>query len=305
MTRITFKSEGLNLVGHLYVPPNFKSGQAYPTLICVGCWITVKEQMAGLYAKRLADLGFICFTFDFRNYGESEGLPRAWESPLLKIQDLKNAAAYLQSLDEVDSDRIGALGIGAGAMYVLMAAAETSQIKAVATAASWLQNASTVQQLYGGEVGVQERIAAAQAAKCKYANTGTFSYIKAVSTEDPTAAMYGDYDYYLNPKRGGIAAWNPDQFAVASWEDWLQVDPFPSASQISVPLLMIHSDACILPHSTKAYFEAVCTPYKTLVWVPTRKASPEQQYDFYDQASEVNLVVKHTSVFFKNYLKYQ
>ena len=302
MRTIHFKSEGLNLAGNLYYPANYEEGKQYPTLICSGSWTTVKEQMAGLYAKRFAENGFITLAFDFRNFGESEGLPRSWENPSMKIQDIKNAVAYVKTLPEVDSDKIGAFGVCAGSMYTLMAAAEDHDIKAVATTASWLHDAEAVKLFYGGEEGVQQRKDAAQAAKKRYAETGEFTYIKAISTTDSTAAMFGEFDYYLNPERGAIPEWSADQFAVATWEDWLNLDPFPSAAKLDKPLFMVHSDGCVLPEYTKKYFEAVPSTNKELVWVDTDLASPMHQFAFYDGEEEVSLAVKKTSTFFRKNL---
>lgn len=303
MKKVNFKSEGLNLVGSLYYPANFEEGKKYPTIVSSGSWTTVKEQMAGLYAKRFAENGFITLAFDFRNYGESEGLPRAWENPEMKIQDIKNAVAYLKTLPEVDAGNIGAFGVCAGAMYTLMGASEDKDIKAVATTASWLHDGEAVKLFYGGEEGVKQRIEAAQAAKKKYAETGEFTYIKAISTTDTTAAMFGEFDYYLNPERGAIPEWSADQFAVATWEDWLKLDPFPSAAKLNKPLFMVHSDGCVLPDYTKKYFEEVPSKDKELVWVATELASPMHQFAFYDQEKEVNLAVEKTSTFFKRVLK--
>lgn len=300
MKTINFKSEGLNLVGNLYYPPNYEGGKKYPAIVSSGSWTTVKEQMAGLYAERFAKEGFITLAFDFRNYGESEGLPRAWENPEMKIQDIKNAVSFLATLPEVDKDNIGAFGVCAGSMYTLIAASEDDSIKAVATTASWLHDEEAVKLFYGGEEGVQQRIKAAQAAKKTYAETGEFTYIKAISTTDETAAMFGNFDYYLNPERGAIPQWNADQFAVATWEDWLTLNPFPSASKLNKPLFMVHSDGCVLPDYTKKYFEAVPSANKELVWVETELASPMHQFSFYDQDKEVNLAVKKTSAFFHN-----
>ena len=302
MKTIQFKSEGLNLVGNLYYPPNYEEGKAYPTIVCSGSWTTVKEQMAGLYAKRLADNGFITLAFDFRNYGESEGVPRSWENPSMKIQDIKNAVAYLKTLPEVDNTKIGAFGVCAGSMYTLMAASEDEDIKAVATTASWLHDAEAVKLFYGGEAGVQHKIKAAQDAKKTYAETGEFTYIKAISTTDETAAMFGEFDYYLNPERGAIPQWSADQFAVATWEDWLTLDPFPSAKNLHKPVFMVHSDGCVLPDYTKKYFEAIATDDKELVWVDTELASPMHQFAFYDQKEEVDLAVEKTSAFFSKSL---
>lgn len=298
MKKIHFKSEGLNVVGNLFYPPNYEEGKQYPALICSGSWTTVKEQMAGLYAEHFAQKGFITLAFDFRNYGESEGVPRAWENPGMKIQDIKNAVAYLISLSEVDKNSIGAFGVCAGAMYTLIAASEDDNINAVATTASWLHDAEAVKLFYGGEEGVQQRIAAAKEAKKNYAETGKFTYIKTISTTDETAAMYGEYEYYLNPKRGAIPQWSADQFAVATWEDWLTLDPFPSALKLNKPLFMVHSNGCVLPDYTKKYFETVPSKNKELVWVKTDLASPMHQFMFYDQEKEVSFAVEKTSGFF-------
>ena len=215
MKKVNFKSEGLNLVGHLYYPVNYEEGKKYPAIISSGSWTTVKEQMAGLYAEKLAQKGLITLAFDFRNYGESEGQPRTYENPSMKVEDIKNAAAFLKTLPEVDGDKIGALGICAGSMYTLIAASEDDNIKAVATAASWLHDAEAVKLFYGGEEGVQNRITAAKAAKKKYAESGVPTYIPAISTTDESAAMYGNFDYYLNPERGAIPQWAANSFAVA------------------------------------------------------------------------------------------
>ena len=50
MKKVSFQSEGLNLVGHLYYPADYVQGEQYPAIIASGSWTTVKEQMAGLYA---------------------------------------------------------------------------------------------------------------------------------------------------------------------------------------------------------------------------------------------------------------
>ncbi|MCL6274477.1 alpha/beta hydrolase [Muricauda sp. 2012CJ35-5] len=302
MKKVNFKSEGLNLVGNIFYPPNYKEGSTYPTIVVSGSWTTVKEQMAGLYAKRLAEDGMITFAFDFRNFGESEGLPRAYESPSLKILDIKNAIQFLKSLPEVDTKNIGAFGVCAGSMYTFMIAAEDEDIKAVATAASWLHDGEAVKLFYGGEEGVQTRIQAAQAAKKKFVETGDIDYIKAISTTDNTAAMFGEFDYYLNPERGAIPEWNQDQFAVASWEDWLTLDPFPSAVKLNKPVFMVHSDGCVLPDYTRKFFEAIPSSEKELMWVDTELPSPMHQFAFYDQDDEVNLAVNAVGNFFKQKL---
>ena len=298
MERVNFKSEGLNLVGNLYYPEGYDIEKTYPAIVVVGSWTTVKEQMAGLYAEKLAEMGYITLAFDFRNYGESEGEPRFWENPVMKVEDIKNAVSYLESLSEVDNDRIGSFAVCAGSMYSLMAAAEDSRIKAVVTAASWLQDAEAVKLFYGGEEGVQTKITAAQKAKTAFARDSVVEYIETISTSNPEAAMYGPYDYYLNPERGAVKQWSNDKFAVMSWEDWLTLDPMPYASRLQAATLMIHSDGCVLPQYTRNFYELIKTENKRLDWIETDLASPMQQFNFYDQEEEVNLAVEKASQWF-------
>lgn len=300
MKKIEFNSDGLNLVGNLFFPPQFDASKKYPAVVVSGSWTTVKEQMAGLYAERLANEGFITLAFDFRNFGESEGEPRFFESPALKKLDIQNAVAYLASIPEVDATKIGALGVCAGAMYTLMAASESDKIHSVVTVASWLHDAEAVQLFYGGENGVREKIAAAQEAKREYTEKGVVQYIPTISTEDPNAAMYGPYDYYLNPERGAVSQWSADKFAIMSWEDWLTTDPMPSAPKLKTPTLMIHSDGAVLPQYTKNYFEQIGTEKKQLHWMETTLESPYHQFNYYDQEGEVAEAVAQASKWFNS-----
>ena len=265
-----------------------------------GSWTTVKEQMAGLYAERLAEDGFITLAFDFRNFGESEGEPRFFESPSLKKEDIKNAVAFLENLKEVDAERIGAFGVCAGAMYTLMAASGDTRIKAVVTAASWLHDSEAVKLFYGGEEGVQAKIKAARDAKQKYAESGMVAYVPTISETDESAAMYGPYDYYLNPERGAVKEWSNDKFAVASWEDWLTADPMPAAKKIKQPILMIHSNGAVLPDYTKKFYNDISTTNKKLHWLETDLESPFHQFNFYDRDAEVNIAVSEAANWFGN-----
>ena len=105
--KVHFFSEGLKVVGNLYLPENHKKGHKLPAIVIVGPKGAVKEQTHGIYAKKLTKKGFITLVFDHRTYGESEGEPRHYENPYMKIEDVKTAVSYIGSLDVVEKNKIG------------------------------------------------------------------------------------------------------------------------------------------------------------------------------------------------------
>jgi uncharacterized protein len=280
--RVTFQSEGETLVGHLYLPANYQTGDKLPAVVVTGAWMTIKEQMAGTYAQKLADQGFAALAFDSASFGESSGEMRSFESPTVKIADIKNAVSFLQTVDAVDPERIAGLGICASAGYMAVAAAEDSRIKSLITVAPWIHSPEIVNTVYGGEAAVQGLIAKGEAAATKFTQTGEADYVLATSQTDSSAVMYGEIDYYQNPERGAIPAWD-NRFAVASWAEWLTFNPMPLAQQIQVPTLFVHSEQAAIPDGARQFFEAVPSANKQFAWLPERS-----QFDFYDQEATVN-----------------
>lgn len=295
-TKIQFNSDGLVLVGNLYVPENFDQTKKYPTILVGGSWTTVKEQMSGLYAEELAKQGFITLAIDPRYFGESEGQPRFWENPSAKIADFKNAITFLETVHGVDTNNIFLTAVCASSGYMASVAATDKRVKGLATVAAWLHDGEAVKLIYGGEDGVQLRIKQAQEAKKKFAESGEVTYIPSISTTDTTAAMFGDFDYYLNPNRGAIPQWSADKFAVMSWEDWLTFNAMSTAKNIQVPTIMIHSDGAVLTDYVKRFYNDIPHENKILHW------TEGIQFDFYDQPRQLSESVTAISVFFKNNL---
>ncbi|MDF1887322.1 dienelactone hydrolase family protein, partial [Staphylococcus aureus] len=92
-----------------------------------------KEQTAGMYAEKLAEFGYVTVVYDASHQGESEGPPRYLEDPFARTEDVRASVDYLTTLDFVDNDRIGALGVCAGGGYTVSAARTERRIKTLAT----------------------------------------------------------------------------------------------------------------------------------------------------------------------------
>ena len=281
---VTFQSEGITLKGNLFLPPDFDPEQRYPAIVVGGTWTSVKEQMSDRYAERLAQRGYVTLDYDFRNYGESAGEPRQFESPTLKIEDNRNAVTYLLSLPFVDANRMGALGICASAGYMSGTVASDARVKSLSLVAPWLHNAGLVREIYGGEAGVQHRLALADAARQKYEATGEVDYVPACDPNTPDAAMPFPLDFYLNPARGALPQWT-NRFAVMAWREWLEFDGVQYGAQLHAPLLIVHSEAAAVPDGAKAFFATVTAP-KDIFW------TQGEQLDFYDQEPQVSKSVE-------------
>lgn len=115
------------------VPDGFDQNRKYPAIVVSHPGGGVKEQTAGTYAKKLADQGFVTIAYDASYQGESTGQPRQLENPHIRTEDVSAVIDYLTTLPYVDSDRIGAMGICAGAGYTANAAINDRRIKAVGT----------------------------------------------------------------------------------------------------------------------------------------------------------------------------
>lgn len=129
---IKFNSKGLKVAAILNIPENAKS-KKNPAIVCVHPGSSCKEQTAGIYAERLAKLGYITIVFDASYQGESEGTPRYTEDPSARVEDVRFAVDYLNTIDFVDNERIGVLGVCAGGGYAVNAAMTEKRIKAVGT----------------------------------------------------------------------------------------------------------------------------------------------------------------------------
>ena len=131
-SKITFHNRyGITLAADLYIPKNVNG--KLPAIAISGPFGAVKEQSSGLYAQTLAEAGFLTIAFDPSFTGESGGHPRYVASPDINTEDFCAAIDYLSTREDVDSSRIGILGICGWGGMALNAAAIDTRIKATVT----------------------------------------------------------------------------------------------------------------------------------------------------------------------------
>ncbi len=130
--KVTFHNRyGITLATDLYEPKEY-DGKLSAIAIC-GPFGAVKEQASGLYAQELAKRGFLTVAFDPSFTGESGGNPRYMASPDINTEDFQAAVDFLSVQDNVDSNKIGILGIcGWGGMSLNTASIDT-RVKATVT----------------------------------------------------------------------------------------------------------------------------------------------------------------------------
>ncbi|WP_455663480.1 alpha/beta hydrolase [Phocaeicola sp.] len=140
-SKVTFRNRyGITLAADMYTPKNAE-GKLAAIAVC-GPFGAVKEQSSGLYAQTMAERGFLSIAFDPSYTGESSGEPRYVASPDINTEDFCAAVDFLSICDNVDSERIGIIGIcGWGSMAINAAAIDT-RIKA--TIASTMYDMSRV-----------------------------------------------------------------------------------------------------------------------------------------------------------------
>lgn len=229
MKAVTFNSEGLKIAANIFYPADLEAGKKFPAIVVSHPGGAVKEQTSGLYAQKLSEQGFITLAFDAAYHGESEGLPRGFEKPEQRVEDIRAAADYLATLDDVDPENIGVLGICASGGYALVATATNKNIKALATVSGvdlgdWYRKGLNGDQ----EPAVfQNMLAAASADRISVAKgnePGTFS----IRFDEATAKALGGtnyegYEYYSTPR-----AHHPNQTDNFVWKSIERIAAFYS-----------------------------------------------------------------------------
>lgn len=79
---VKYQLNGLTIAANVYTPANFDPSKKYPAIVVAHPNGGVKEQVAGLYAQKLAEQGYITIAADASYQGASGGEPRQTDKTL-------------------------------------------------------------------------------------------------------------------------------------------------------------------------------------------------------------------------------
>ncbi|WP_433571243.1 alpha/beta hydrolase [Streptomyces sp. CA-251247] len=299
---VEFQSNGLAIAGHLYLPDDHVEGDRRPAVVVSHPFGGVKEQTAGLYARKLAEEGFVTLAFDAAHQGDSTGEPRGLENPFARAEDIRSAVTFLATLDQADPHRIGALGICASGGYVPFAATTDHRIKAVATVSAADIGALFREGLGGGqdEQVLQDMLAAAADARTAEATEGTYRLDPVVPETPEEAAgwptLYQEgQDYYRTPRAQHPNS--PNRYLFRSIDQIAQYSSFDLVDLISPrPLLMIAGTEADTAYFSREAIGRAREP-KELFWV-----EGATHIDLYDRDAYVPTAVAKLTGFFKENL---
>lgn len=272
---VNYKLDGLKISANLYLPADYdeNSDKKYAGITVAhpngGC----KEQVAGLYAQKLAELGYVAIAADASYQGASEGEPRLRDYPSNRINDVSGMVDYLISMPKVDNSKIGSLGICGGGGYTLACSQTDKRIKAVATLSMF--NSGRVRRNGFGDSAIntiQERLNKACEARNKELK-GEIEYegfVPEVSDEELIKIMdnspeglYKDGIYYY-----GLKYKHPRGTGSYTTESFLKLMAFDVEDRMDLvnqPLLMIAgTDADTLYMTKDAFEKATNTENKEL-----------------------------------------
>lgn len=266
---VTYKLNGLDISANVYTPPNYDPKSSYPAIVVAHPNGGVKEQVAGLYAQRLAERGYITVAADAAYQGASGGKPRNVDKPANRIEDIHGMADFITGYPGVDAERLGVLGICGGGGYSLAAAQTDKRFKSIATVSMF--NSGRVRR--NGYVDsqldtIQQRLRQASSARSKEMSGGEVLYAGDANLTDEQIAklpfeLYRQgYEYYWKTHAHPGSTF---KYTTSSLLDLMRWDATDQIELIDQPLLMIAgSKADSLYLTEDAFAKATGTKDKEL-----------------------------------------
>ena len=290
--KVTFRNRyGITLAADMYIPKNAK-----------GKW-AVKEQSSGLYAQTLAERGFLTIAFDPSYTGESGGQPRYVASPDINTEDFCAAVDFLSTLDDVDPERIGILGICGWGGMALNAAAMDTRIKATVTSTMYDMSRVNANGYFDAMDADQRYELRRQlnAQRTLDAKKGTYELAGGVVDPLPDDApqfVKDYYAYYKTPRGYHKRSLNSNNgWNKTSSLSFINMPLLAYSDEIRGAVLMIHGEKAHSRYFSEDAFKKLKGDNKELLIIPGAS-----HVDLYDNQANVIPFDKIES-FFREYLK--
>jgi dipeptidyl aminopeptidase/acylaminoacyl peptidase len=127
---VSFYSEGVRLVGDIYYPDDLKPSERRAGIVLCHGYTGVKDLYLPDNARVLTEAGYVVMTFDYKGWGDSEGA-RSRLAPYSRVADAQAALTFLETLPEVDAQRLGIYGTSYGGATVVWTGAVDPRVKCV------------------------------------------------------------------------------------------------------------------------------------------------------------------------------
>lgn len=266
---VTYQLNGLGISANVYTPAGHDPQQAYPAVVVAHPNGGVKEQVAGLYAQRLAEHGYVTIAADAAYQGASEGQPQYVDKPAYRVEDIHGMADFITRFPGVDAGRLGVLGICGGGGYSLAAAQTDKRFAAIATLSMFNSGRVRRNGFQDSQVAtIQERLQRASDARAREAVGGAVVYENDVQLTDEQIAELPFELYRQGLVYYGRTHAHPNSHAKYTTSSLLDLMRFDATDQIELidqPLLMVAgASADTLYMTEQAIARAIGTQDKEL-----------------------------------------
>jgi len=282
--KVTFHNRyGITLAADMYTPKGTEG--KLPAIAVSGPFGAVKEQSSGLYAQKMAELGFLTIAFDPSYTGESGGMPRYVASPDINTEDFCAAVDFLSVQENVDPERIGIIGIcGWGGMAINAAAIDT-RIKATAAMTMYDMTRVTANGYFDSEDSEQARFEKRKALNMQrtedYKN-GNYALAGGVVDplpEDAPQFVKDYYAYYKTPRGCHPRSLNSNNgWNVTSSLSFLNMPILQYSSEIRSAVLLVHGEKAHSRYFSETAYSKLTGDNKELLMIPDANHT-----DLYDQ----------------------
>ena len=300
--KVTFHNRyGITLAADMYTPRGTEG--KLPAIAVSGPFGAVKEQSSGLYAQKMAELGFLTIAFDPSYTGESSGTPRYVASPDINTEDFCAAVDLLSVQENVDPERIGIIGICGWGGMALNAAAIDTRIKATAAMTMYDMTRVTANGYFDAEDSEQARFEkkkAMNAQRIEDYKSGSYALAGGVVDplpEDAPQFVKDYYAYYKTPRGYHSRSLNSNGgWNVTSSLSFLNMPILQYSSEIRSAVLLVHGEKAHSRYFSETAYSKLTGDNKELLIIPGANHT-----DLYDQMDIIPF--EKLNAFFTAYLR--